>query len=167
MKTTSIFSLLLLASLGTITLSSCNGASVDKVKSLESSYENQNQKVELVGEFDAPGFTFSSNNSKTIRMHFVVKSNAFSSEKFVVTDVTLPMGAERNSVVMNLAPDQKNYSLKDFTVYDKSGEKHNLDQHPQFRITGTVTYDELNRPEEERRADNYGYKLTDVSIEKD
>ncbi|MGJ1421675.1 hypothetical protein ACR79T_18805 [Sphingobacterium spiritivorum] len=167
MKTKSIFPALFITAIGAVWLSSCNGSSVDTVKSLESDYENQNKKVELTGEFDAPSFTFASGRSKTLGMHFVVKPHAISSEKFIVTDVVLPIGTDKNTVVMDIADGQKNYTLKDFYIYDKDGNKYNLDEHTQFKISGTVSYNELEKEESERRTDNFAYKLTDVTIEKD
>lgn len=147
--------------------SSCSNASVDLVKTLQSSFDYHNKQVELQGEFDSPFFMFRSQNSTTIPMSFVVKPHAFSSEKFSVSDVILPMGTSKNNVSLDMMPDQKEYTLKDFTIYDDQGEKHNLDQHPGFKITGTVHYSEMDKPESERKADNFAFKITDIKVIKD
>ncbi len=167
MKTKHLISALLLASSGLTLLASCNGGSVDTVKAIESNYDNQNKTIELTGEFDAPSFTFSSGKSKTMAMNFVVKSHAFSSEKFTAFSVILPVGTEKNNVLFDLPADQKNYTLKNFYVFDNNGEKINLDSHTTFKMTGTVHYSELEKPENEREKDNFSYKITDVSFVKD
>jgi hypothetical protein len=146
---------------------SCSNESVEIAKKLQSSYEYEGKTVELTGEFDAPFFTFSSGQSKTIPMAFVVKPSAMSSEKESISDIVLPQGADKNSVTLDLAPDEKKYTLKNFNIYDSKGEKHNLDQHPSFKIKGTVHYTELQKPEADRRADNFAMQITDVTIEKD
>ena len=150
-----------------ISLFSCSNESVDIVKKLNSSFEYEGKTVELAGEFDAPFFTFSSGNSTTIPMAFVVKPHAMSSEKESISGVVLPLGTDKNSVTLDLAPEEKKYTLKNFNVYDSKGEKHNLDQHPSFKIKGTVHYAELQKPEADRRADNFAMQITDVTIEKD
>ena len=167
MKTQKIIPAVLLASVGLISLSSCNGTSVDTIKALESNYDNQNKTIELIGEFDAPSFTFSSGKSKTMAMNFVVKPHAISSEKFTAFSVMLPVGAEKNSVLFELPADQKNYTLKNFHIIDKNGEKINLDTHTTFKMTGTVHYSELEKPEAERDKTNFNYKITDVIVQKD
>ncbi len=146
---------------------SCNSESVDLAKALASSYDYHDKEVTLTGEFDSPFFMFRSQNSTTIPMAFAVKSHAFSSEKVSVSNVILPMGADKNSVVLEMAPDQKQYALKDFNIYDENGEKHNLDTHPSFRISGTVHYSEMDKPETERSPDNFAYEIKDVHIVKD
>lgn len=167
MKTSKTLAALLFSAIGLISLSSCNGKSVDTIKTMESSYDNQNKTIELIGEFDAPSFTFSSGKSKTMAMHFVVKPHAISSEKFIVFSVMLPVGTEKNSVLFELPADQKNYTLKNFHVTDKNGEKINLDTHTTFKMTGTVHYSELDKPEGERDKNNFAYKITDVTFEKE
>ncbi|MFU1857354.1 hypothetical protein ACK8HY_10075 [Sphingobacterium sp. NGMCC 1.201703] len=167
MKTQKIIPALLVAALGLTSLSSCNGTSVDTIKAMESNYDNHNKTIELTGEFDAPSFTFSSGKSKTMAMHFVVKPHAFSSEEFTAFSVILPVGTEKNSVLFELPEDQKNYSLKNFYVIDKNGEKINLDTHTTFKMKGTVHYSELEKPEAEQDKSNFSYKITDVTFEKD
>lgn len=146
---------------------SCSNGSVDIAKKLQNSYEYEGKTIELTGAFDAPFFTFSSEQSKTIPMAFVVKPGAMSSEKESISDIVLPQGADKNSVQLDLAPDQKKYTLKNFNVFDSKGEKYNLDEHPTFKIKGTVHYAELKKPEADRRADNFAMQITDVTIEKD
>lgn len=148
-------------------LSACGNSSVKMVQTLQSSYEHEGKKVELVGEFDAPYFTFQSGRSTTMPMGFVVKAHAMSSEKFSISDVVLNIGADKNGVTLDMAPDQKKYTLKNFFVTDNKGEKYNLDEHPQFKITGIVSYSELKKPEGERDNKNFSFNLTDVTIEKD
>jgi len=167
MKTQNIIPALLLSTIGLMSLSSCNGTSVDTIKAMESNYDNQNKTIELTGEFDAPSFTFSSGKSKTMAMNFVVKPHAISSEKFTAFSVILPVGTEKNSVLFELPADQKNYTLKNFHVIDKNGEKINLDTHTTFKMTGTVHYSELEKPEGEQDKNNFNYKITDVTFEKD
>ncbi|MGE8379892.1 MAG: hypothetical protein ACN6PN_16115 [Sphingobacterium sp.] len=167
MKTQNIIPALLLSAIGLMSLSSCNGTSVDTIKAMESNYDNQNKTIELTGEFDAPSFTFSSGKSKTMAMNFVVKPHAISSEKFTAFSVILPVGTEKNSVLFELPADQKNYTLKNFDVIDKNGEKINLDTHTTFKMTGTVHYSELEKPEGEQDKNNFNYKITDVTFEKD
>ncbi|MEI2271565.1 hypothetical protein OHD16_05380 [Sphingobacterium sp. ML3W] len=167
MKTQNIIPALLLSAIGLMSLSSCNGTSVDTIKAMESNYDNQNKTIELTGEFDAPSFTFSSGKSKTMAMNFVVKPHAISSEKFTAFSVILPVGTEKNSVLFELPADQKNYTLKNFHVIDKNGEKINLDTHTTFKMTGTVHYSELEKPEDEQDKNNFNYKITDVTFEKD
>jgi len=167
MKTQNIIPALLLSAIGLMSLSSCNGTSVDTIKAMESNYDNQNKTIELTGEFDAPSFTFSSGKSKTMAMNFVVKPHAISSEKFTAFSVILPVGTEKNSVLFELPADQKNYTLKNFHVIDKNGEKINLDTHTTFKMTGTVHYSELEKPEGEQDKNNFNYKITDVTFEKD
>lgn len=150
-----------------VSLFSCGNGSVEIAKKLQNSYEYEGKTVELTGEFDAPFFTFSSEQSKTIPMAFVVKPGALSSEKERLSDIVLPQGAGKNSVQLELAPDQKKYTLKNFYVFDGKGEKFNLDEHPTFKIKGTVHYAELQKPEADRRADNFAMQITDVTIEKD
>ncbi len=166
MKTKHLFSALLLTACSLTLFTSCNGDSVDTVKAIASNYENQDKTIALVGEFDAPSFTFSSGKSKTMEMNFVVKSHAFSSEKFTVINVILPVGTEKNSVLFDIPADQKNYTLKNFYVFDDNGEKINLDSHTTFKMKGTVRYSELEKPENEREKDNFNYKITDVSFVK-
>ncbi|WP_312791875.1 hypothetical protein [Sphingobacterium sp.] len=166
MKTKHIIPILLLTAISSTSFISCNGTSVDTVKALDSNYENENKTIELVGEFDAPSFTFSSGNSKSISMNFVVKSHPFSSEKFTAFSVILPTGTEKNSILFDLPADQKNYTLKNFYVFDKNGEKINLDSHTTFKMNGTVHYSELEKPEGDREKDNFSYQITDVSFEK-
>ncbi|MCW2263282.1 MULTISPECIES: hypothetical protein [Sphingobacterium] len=158
---------LLLASLGLISLSSCNGSSIDTIKAMESNYDNEDKSITLIGEFDAPLFTFSSGKSTFIPMNFVVKSSAFSSEKFTATSVILPIGTNKNNVLFEIPMDQKKYSLKDFYVVDNTGEKINLEKHTTYKMTGTVHYTELEKPESERDNTNFNYKITNVIIEKD
>ena len=167
MKTQNIIPALLFAATGLVSLSSCNGTSVDTIKAMESNYDNQNKTIVLTGEFDAPSFTFSSGKSKTMSMNFVVKPHAISSEKFTAFSVMLPVGTEKNSVLFELPADKKNYTLKNFHVIDKNGEKINLDTHTTFKMTGTVHYSELEKPEGERDKNNFNYKITDVTFEKD
>lgn len=145
---------------------SCSNESVEIAKKLQNSYEYEGKTVELTGEFDAPFFTFSSGQSKTIPMAFVVKPSAISSEKETLSDIVVTQGAGKNSVQLELAADQKKYTLKNFNVYDSKGEKYNLDEHPTFKIKGTVHYAELQKPEADRRADNFTMQITDVTIEK-
>lgn len=158
---------LLLASFGLLSLSSCNGSSIDTIKAIESNYDKSDKSITLIGEFDAPLFTFSSSKSMFIPMNFVVKSSAFSSDKFIVTSVILPVGSKKNNVLFEPPADQKNYSLKDFYVVDNSGEKINLETHTSYKMTGTVHYTELEKPESERDNTNFDYKITDVTFEKD
>ena len=134
---------------------------------MESSYDNHNKTIELIGEFDAPSFTFSSGKSKTMAMNFIVKPHAISSEKFTAFSVILPVGTENNNVLFELPADQKNYTLKNFNVIDKNGEKINLDTHTTFKMTGTVHYSELEKPEGERDKTNFNYRITDVTFEKE
>lgn len=147
-------------------LSACNNNSVKIVEALESGYEYEGKKVELAGEFNAPYFTFMSSKSTVIPMAFVVKSHAMSSEKHSISDVILNLGTGKNTVLLDMAPDQKQYTLKNFFVFDNNGEKYNLDEHPQFKITGTVSYTELKKPEGERDNKNFSFKLTDINIDK-
>ncbi|MCH5720724.1 hypothetical protein [Niabella hibiscisoli] len=91
-----------------ISLFSCSNESVEMAKKLQNSYEYEGKTIELVGEFDAPFFTFSSGQSKTIPMAFVVKPSAMSSEKESISDIVLPLGADKNSVTLDLEPDQRN-----------------------------------------------------------
>jgi hypothetical protein len=100
-------------------------------------------------------------------MNFVVKSHAFSSEKFTAFSVILPVGIEKNNVLFEIPADQKNYTLKNFYVFDDKGEKINLDSHTTFKMKGTVHYSEMEKPENEREKDNFSYKITDVSFVKD
>lgn len=167
MKSKTILSASLFAVLGLQVLSSCNGSSVDTVKTIESSYDHEDKAIELIGEFDAPIFTFSSGGSPSMAMNFVVKPHVISSEKFIVTNVMLPTGTEKNSVLFELPADQKKYTLKNFYVFDKDGNKINLDTHTTFKMTGKVHYSELEKPEKERDNTNFSYKITDVSFEKD
>ncbi|MGN7785472.1 hypothetical protein ACTJIJ_13170 [Niabella sp. 22666] len=150
-----------------MSLFSCGNESVEIAKKLQNSYEYEGKTVELTGEFDAPFFTFSSGQSKTIPMAFVVKPSAMSSEKESISDIVLPLGADKNSVTLDLEPDQKKYTLKNFNVYDGKGEKYNLDQHQSFKIKGKVHYAEFDKPEADRRPDNFAMQITDVTIEKD
>jgi hypothetical protein len=147
-------------------LSACNNNSVKIVEALDSGYEYEGKKVELAGEFNAPYFTFMSSKSTVIPMAFVVKSHAMSSEKHSISDVMLNLGTGKNTVLLDMAPDQKQYTLKNFFVFDNNGEKYNLDEHPQFKITGTVSYTELKKPEGERDNKNFSFKLTDIIIDK-
>ncbi len=167
MKTKHLISTSLLVSSAIGLFSSCNGSSVDTVKAIESNYDNQNKTITLTGEFDAPSFTFSSGKSKTMAMNFVVKSHAFSSEKFTAFSVILSVGTEKNNVLFEIPTDQKNYTLKNFYVFDDKGEKINLDSHTTFKMTGTVHYNEMEKPVNEREKDNFSYKITDVSFVKD
>ncbi|WP_293947276.1 MULTISPECIES: hypothetical protein [unclassified Sphingobacterium] len=167
MKIQRIIAATFVASVSLISLSSCNGTSVDTIKAMESSYDNHNKTIELIGEFDAPSFTFSSGKSKTMAMNFVVKPHAISSEKFTAFSVILPVGTENNNVLFELPADQKNYTLKNFNVIDKNGEKINLDTHTTFKMSGTVHYSELEKPEGERDKTNFNYKITDVTFEKE
>lgn len=166
MKTKQTTFSLILASLFLFLLSSCGNDSVKLVQALESGYEHQGKKIELVGEFDAPYFMFQSGRSKTIPMSFVVKAHAMSSEKHNVSGVILNLGTSANSALLDMAADQKKYTLKNFYVFDKNAEKYNLDEHPEFKITGTVNYAEFKKPEGERKKDNFSYEITDVVIEK-
>ncbi len=150
-----------------LSLFSCGNGSVETAKKLQSSYEYEGKTVELTGEFDAPFFTFSSGQSTTIPMSFVVKPGAMSSEKETLSDIVVTQGTGKNSVQLELAADQKKYTLKNFNVYDSKGEKYNLDEHPTFKIKGTVHYAELQKPEADRRTDNFAMQITDVTIEKD
>jgi len=149
-----------------LSLHSCNNSSVKTVEKLQSGYEYEGEKVELTGEFDAPFFTFSSGRSQSIPMAFVVKASAVSSEKHNVSDVVLPTGSGKNSVLLDLGPEERKYTLKNFYVFDQDGKKYNLDEHPEFKITGTVHYSELQKPAEEQRKDNFSFKITDITIEK-
>ncbi|MGJ1239103.1 hypothetical protein ACLCDV_05745 [Sphingobacterium sp. Lzh-3] len=167
MKTKHSISALFLAFFVLTLFTSCNGDSVDTVKAIESNYENHDKTIELIGEFDAPSFTFSSGKSKTMAMNFVVKSHAFSSEKFTAFSVILPVGTGKNNVLFNVPADQKNYTLKNFDVFDDNGEKINLDSHTTFKMKGKVHYSEMEKPENEREKDNFSYKITDVSFVKD
>ena len=149
-----------------LSLSSCNNGSVKTVESLQSGYEYEGKKIELTGEFDAPFFTFSSGRSQSIPMAFVVKASAVSSEKHSISDVVLPIGPGKNSVLLEMGEAEKKYTLKNFYVFDQGGAKYNLDEHPEFKITGTVHYDELQKPKEDQRKDNFSFKVTDITIEK-
>ncbi|WP_114789295.1 hypothetical protein U0035_07005 [Niabella yanshanensis] len=149
-----------------LSLFSCSSESVEIAKKLQNSYEYEGKTVELTGEFDAPFFTFSSGQSKTIPMAFVVKPGAMSSEKESISDIVLPQGADKNSVTLELGPNEKKYTLKNFNVFDDKGEKYNLDQHQSFKIKGKVHYAEFDKPEADRRADNFALQITDVTIEK-
>lgn len=100
-------------------------------------------------------------------MNFVVKPYVINSEKFIVTNVMLPTGTEKNSVLFELPADQKKYTLKNFYVFDKDGNKINLNTHTTFKMTGKVHYSELEKPEKERDNTNFSYKITDVSFKKD
>nr|WP_199082511.1 hypothetical protein [Pedobacter sp. ASV19] len=51
-------------------------------------------------------------------------------------------------------------------MFDNNGAKYNPDEHPQFKITGTVRYDELKKNKEERDNTNFSFKLNDVTIDK-
>ncbi len=150
-----------------ISLLSCSNESVAIAKKLQSSYEYEGKTIELVGEFDAPFFTFSSANSTTIPMAFVVKPHAMSSDKESISGVVLPLGTGKNNVTLELEPGQKKYTLKNFNVYDDRGEKYNLDQHQSFKIKGKVHYAEFDKPEADRNTDNFAMQVTDVTIEKD
>ncbi|WP_316837002.1 hypothetical protein [Pedobacter nutrimenti] len=165
-RKTTVFSAIAL-NLFVLLLSACNSKSVKIVEALGSGYEYEGKKVELVGEFNAPYFTFMSGRSTVIPMAFVVKSHAMSSEKHSISDVILNLGTGKNTVLLDMAPDQKQYTLKNFFVFDNNGVKYNLDEHPEFKITGTVNYSELKKPEGERDNKNFSFKLTDVAIEKD
>lgn len=159
--------MLLAAAVTTFSLSSCNGDSVKIAKALEEkNYDYEGKQIELIGEFDAPMFTFGGRNSKTLRMAFIVKSHAMSSEKHRIAHVVLPTGEGKNSVTLEMNEDEKNYTLKNFNIYDQSGEKYNLDTHPEFKIKGTVHYSEMKRPENERDNDNFAFEVTDVIITK-
>lgn len=148
-------------------LVSCNGDSVDTVKSLEEKNFNlEGKEIELTGQFDTPFFTISSGKSTTMRMVFMVKSHAMSSEELKVSDIVLAKGEGKNSVTLDMEEGEKNYTLKNFNIYDQDGEKYNLDTHPEFKIKGTVRYAEMKKPEENRNNDNFSYEITDVVITK-
>jgi len=146
MKPKHLISTSLLVCSGIVLFTSCNGSSVDTVRAIESNYDSQNKTITLTGEFDAP---------------------AFSSEKFTAFSVILPVGTEKNNVLFEIPEDQKNYTHKNFYVFDDKGEKINLDSHTTFKMTGTVHYNEMEKPENEREKDNFSYKITDVSFVKD
>ncbi|MCH5688327.1 hypothetical protein LWM68_31135 [Niabella sp. W65] len=150
-----------------LALFSCGNASVELARKLQSSYEYEGKAIELVGEFDAPFFTFSSGQSKTIPMAFVVKLGAMSADKKSISDIVLPQGRTKTAYCWSSTLIKKKYTLKNFYVYDSNGKKYNLDEHPSFKIKGTVHYTELQKPEADRRADNFAMQITDVTIEKD
>ncbi len=80
-----------------LALFSCGNASVELARKLQSSYEYEGKAIELVGEFDAPFFTFSSGQSKTIPMAFVVKLGAMSADKESISDIVLPQGRTKTA----------------------------------------------------------------------
>lgn len=165
-KKTTFSAMSIALTLFVLLLSACSNSSVKTAEALGTGYENEGKKIELVGEFDAPFFTFQSGRSTFIPMAFVVKSNAMSSEKHNISDVILNIGPGKNAVILDIPSDQKKYTLKNFFVFDDKGEKYNLDEHPQFKITGTVNYDELKKSEGERDNKNFSLKITDVTIDK-
>lgn len=145
--------------------SACNNSSVKIAEAMASGYEYEGKKIELVGKFDAPFFTFKSGNSTILPMDFVVKPHAMSTEEYRISNVILNVGTGNNTVLLDLAPDQRKYTLKNFSVFDSKGKKYNLNEYPQFKITGTVSYNELKKPEGERDNKNFSLNITDVTID--
>lgn len=175
-----VFNTIILAT-STVALASCGGGSVDLAKELNSSYAHDGKTIEISGKLTTPMMVWGSENRTSIEMIMHTEAALNNTNTEMIQNIMVNYGADKNSAVINVAPDAKEFKQSDIAIYDKDGNK--LTTSDKVKITGKVTYTAKGpkketankikvpsyKPEsEDKNKDNndYSFKITDVVIEK-
>lgn len=157
---------------------SCSNRSMDLAKELNESYTHDGKTVELEGKLSTSYMVWGSENREMLDLHLTCGTALDNTKSERVSDIMVHYGTGPNSVMINVAPDVKQFKDTDVALYDKNGKKLSLTD--EVKVTGKVTYTAKgpkktsgaptikvpNMKKEEGDGNDYSYKITDVTIEK-
>lgn len=166
---------------GVFALASCGSGSVDLAKELKTSYTHDGKTIEISGKLSTPMMVWGSENRSSIDMVMHTEAALNNTNTEMIQNIMVNYGKGKNSAVIDVAPDAKEFKQSDVAIYDKDGNK--LTTEDKVKITGKVTYTAKGpkketkgliqvpsyKPEsEDKNKDNndYSFKITDVVIEK-
>lgn len=158
---------------------SCSNHSMDVAKELNESYKHDGKTIELEGQLATSYMVWGSSDRETLDLHMTCGTALDNTKTETVSDIMVHYGTTPNSVIINVAPDVKQFKETDVVLYDKNGAKLTLAD--KVKVTGKVTYTakgpkkeagaaKIKMPEinKEKQGDgnDYRYTITDVTIEK-
>lgn len=159
---------------------SCSNHSMEVAKELGKSYTHDGKTIELEGNLATAYMVWGNSNRETLDLRMTCGTAMDNTKTETVSDIIVHYGTGPNSVMINVPPDAKEFKDTDVVLYDKNGAKLALAD--KVKITGKVTYTakgpkkdaesklkiKVPKPEtaEKGDANDYSYKITDVTIEK-
>ncbi len=158
---------------------SCSNHSMDVAKELNESYKHDGTTVTLEGKLSTSYMVWGNSDRKTLDLNLTCGTALDNTKTERVSDIIVNYGTGPNSVIINVAPDVKEFKESDVALYDKNGTKFAMTE--KVKITGKVTYTKKGPKEEssavpkikvpkvnkeEGDGNDYSYKITDVTIEK-
>lgn len=164
----------------TFFFASCSNKSMDVAKDINTSYKYDGQTVTLEGRLSTSFMVWGGTDRKTLDLNLTCSSALDNTRMESVSDIIVSYGTGANSVIINVAPDAKEFKETDVALYDKNGTRLALTD--KVKITGKVTYlakgpkktapastikiPKVKEREEEGDGNDYSYKIIDVTIEK-